>query len=259
VLRCAAAISLFLLIFAAGGCATIRVTDPAHTATEQFLMSQAITAALKQLNVDALRDRKVWLETGYFTGAEQVVVNGEVRQRMFTTPEQAFAAAELRERLLLGGARIVQDKKLADIIVEVRSGGIGIDRLENLIGVPASVLGGGVAGSATSAAQGRTTRNPSLNGIQASSSMGVRSNGHLVDGREATPGTQASARAGIRRGRRQPPNPTKLTNLTAAIRRRHPSRRRCRSCSYRSPRAGSSDARRSPKGNMFPICSITFA
>lgn len=149
-LRCAAAISLFLLIFAAGGCATIRVTDPAHTATEQFLMSQAITAALKQLNVDALRDRKVWLETGYFTGAEQVVVNGEVRQRMFTTPEQAFAAAELRERLLLGGARIVQDKKLADIIVEVRSGGIGIDRLENLIGVPASVLGGGVAGSATS-------------------------------------------------------------------------------------------------------------
>jgi len=145
-----AAILPLLLLFASGGCATIRVTDPAHTATEQFLMSQAITAALKQLNVDALRDRKVWLETGYFTGAEQVVVNGEVRQRMFTTPEQAFAAAELRERLLLGGARIVQDKKLADIIVEVRSGGIGIDRLENLIGVPASVLGGGVAGSATS-------------------------------------------------------------------------------------------------------------
>jgi hypothetical protein len=150
VLRRAAAIPLFLLIFATGGCATIRVTDPAHTATEQFLMSQAITAALKQLNVDALRDRKVWLETGYLTGAEQIMVNGEVRQRMFTTPEQAFAAAELRERLLLGGARIVQDKKLADIIVEVRSGGIGIDRLENLIGVPASVLGGGLAGSATS-------------------------------------------------------------------------------------------------------------
>jgi hypothetical protein len=150
VLQRFAAIPLFLLIFATGGCATIRVTDPAHTATEQFLMSQAISAALKQLNVDALRDRKVWLETGYFTGAEQVVVNGEVRQRMFTTPEQAFAAAELRERLLLGGARIVQDKKLADVIVEVRSGGIGIDRLENLIGVPASVLGGGLAGSATS-------------------------------------------------------------------------------------------------------------
>jgi len=139
-----------LLLFAAGGCATIRVTDPAHTATEQFLMSQAITAALRQLNFDALRDRKVWVETGYFTGAEQVVVNGEVRQRMFTTSEQAFATAELRERLLMGGARIVQDKKLAEIVLEVRSGGIGIDRMENLIGVPASVLAGGLAGSTTS-------------------------------------------------------------------------------------------------------------
>jgi hypothetical protein len=145
-----AAILPLLLLFASGGCATIRVTDPAHTATEQFLMSQAITAALRQLNFDALRDRKVWVETGYFTGAEQVVVNGEVRQRMFTSAEQAFAAAELRERLLMGGARVVQDKKLAEVILEVRSGGIGIDRLENLIGVPASVLSGGLAGTSTS-------------------------------------------------------------------------------------------------------------
>lgn len=141
---------LLLLCVAAGagGCATIRVTDPPRSATEQFLMSQAVTSALAQLNVDALRDRKVWVETGYFTGAEQVIVNGEIRQRLFTSPEQAFAAAELRERLLMGGARIVQEKKEADVIVEVRSGGIGIDRIENLIGVPASVLNGfGVGGS----------------------------------------------------------------------------------------------------------------
>lgn len=134
----------------AGGCATIRVTDPPRSATEQFLMSQAVTSALAQLNVDALRDRKVWVETGYFTGAEQVIVNGEVRQRLFTSPEQAFAAAELRERLLMGGARIVQEKKEADVIVEIRSGGIGIDRIENLIGIPASVLNGfGIGGSGT--------------------------------------------------------------------------------------------------------------
>jgi hypothetical protein len=140
---------MLVLLFSAGGCATIRVTDPPRSATEQFLMSQAITAALRQLNVDALRDRKVWVETGYLTGAEQVIVNGEIRQRLFTTPEQAFAAGELRERLLMGGARIVQERKLADVIVEVRSGGIGIDRLENLIGIPASVLGGTVSGSNT--------------------------------------------------------------------------------------------------------------
>jgi hypothetical protein len=132
-----------------GGCATIRVTDPARTATEQFLMSQAVSRALEQLNVDALRDRKVWLETGYFTGAEQVIVNGEIRQRLFTSPEQAFAAAELRERLLVAGARLVQEKKQAEIILEMRSGGIGIDRLENLIGLPALALSSALTGTST--------------------------------------------------------------------------------------------------------------
>lgn len=142
--------ALFLLSYLAG-CATIRVTDPYRTATEQFLMSQAVSEALRQLNVDALRDRKVWIETGYFTGAEKVNVNGEERQRIFTTPEQAFATGELRERLLLAGARIVPDRKDADVVLEVRSGGIGVDRLDNLIGIPAvafaGTLGTGSAGN----------------------------------------------------------------------------------------------------------------
>jgi hypothetical protein len=139
-----------ILCFTLAGCATIRVTDPPRTATEQFLMSQAVSRALTQLNVDALRDRKVWIETAYLTGAETVVVNGEVRERIFTTPEQAFATAELRERLLIAGTRLVTEKKQAEVILEIRSGAIGIDRLENLIGLPAvaisSALVGGSAG-----------------------------------------------------------------------------------------------------------------
>jgi hypothetical protein len=136
-----------LLCCALTGCATIRVTDPPRTATEQFLMSQAVSRALQQLNVDALRDRKVWIETGYFTGAEKVNVNGEERQRLFTSPEQAFATGELRERLLIAGARVVPDRKDADVVLEIRSGGIGVDRLDNLIGIPAIVLAGSVDAS----------------------------------------------------------------------------------------------------------------
>ena len=131
---------LGLILFSAGGCATIRVTDPARTATEQFLMSQAITQALGQLNFDALRDRKVWVETLYLTSAETVMVGGEIRQRVFTTPEQAFAAAEARERLLQAGARLVEQRKDADVVFEIRTGGIGVDRLENLIGIPAGLF-----------------------------------------------------------------------------------------------------------------------
>jgi hypothetical protein len=133
--------ALLLLTSLVGGCASIRVTDPPRTATEQFLLSQAITTAIQQLNVDALRDRKVFVETTYLSGAEQYTSQGEVRQRMFTTPEQGFATAELREKLLQGGARLVYDRKEAEAIVEIRSGGIGIDRLENLVGIPAGVIG----------------------------------------------------------------------------------------------------------------------
>jgi len=128
------------------GCATIRVTDPARTATEQFLLSQAVSQSIAQLNVDALRDRKIWLETAYLTGAETVVVNGEIRQRLFTTPEQSFAAGEFREKLLMAGARLVAERKDCDVVVEVRSGGISIDRLDNLLGVPALVLSQSVGG-----------------------------------------------------------------------------------------------------------------
>jgi hypothetical protein len=105
-------------------------------------MSQAVSRAISQLNVDALRDRKVWIETGYFTGAEKVNVNGEERQRLFTTPEQAFATGELRERLLLAGAKIMPERNGSEIVLEVRSGGIGVDHLENLIGLPAGIFFG---------------------------------------------------------------------------------------------------------------------
>ncbi|HSI31980.1 MAG: DUF6655 family protein [Phycisphaerae bacterium] len=139
---------LLLLLPAVGstGCATIRVTDPARTATEQFLLSQAITQSISQLNVDALRDRKVFVDPTYLAGAEQIAVQGELRQRLFTSPEQSFATAEFREKLLIAGARLVHERKDADVVVELRAGGMSIDRLDNLVGLPATVLSQGETG-----------------------------------------------------------------------------------------------------------------
>src|SRR5215212_8861279 len=106
------------LLSLAGGCATIRTTDPQHTATEQFLLSSAAQSAVDQVSADTLRDRIVYIDTTYLTTAWQ------------TAPELSFLTGQFRAKLLEGGARIAERREGAQIILELRSGGVGIDRLE---------------------------------------------------------------------------------------------------------------------------------
>lgn len=122
-----------------GGCATIRITDPAKTATEQFLLSGAAEAAVEQLSADALRDRIVFIDTTYLTTAWQ------------TAPELSYMIGEFRSRLLKGGARLAPSRDKAQIVVELRSPGVGVDRLEFLLGIP-SVAVPSAAGGAGAAA-----------------------------------------------------------------------------------------------------------
>jgi hypothetical protein len=108
----------------AGGCATIRVTDPPRSATDQFLESEATRRAVDQLSAEALRDRKTYIDTSYLISAA------------YPTPENLFLVAELRNRLLVGGVRLVEKREQAQVVLEIRSGGIGIDRYEYLLGIP---------------------------------------------------------------------------------------------------------------------------
>ena len=119
------------------GCATIRVTDPSRTATEQFLLSEATRRAVEQLSSEALRDRKVFVDSSY------------VISSAYPTPENLFLMAEIRNKLLLGGVRLVEKRGDSQIVVEVRTGGIGIDRLEYLLGLPSIYVTNAVGGSGT--------------------------------------------------------------------------------------------------------------
>ncbi len=111
-------------------CATIRVTDPPRSATEQFLLSEATRKAVDQLSAEALRDRNVFIDTTYLISSA------------FPTPENLFLVAELRNKLLLGGVRMADARNKAQIILEIRSGGIGVDRIEYLLGLPSVYLTG---------------------------------------------------------------------------------------------------------------------
>ena len=124
------AMLLAALLAVGQGCATIRVTDPPRTATELFLLSGAASEAIAQLSADSLRDRMVWVETQYLSDARQ------------TATELSFLVGELRARLLQSGVRLVDKRDQAEIVLEVRSGGVGVDRLEFLLGIPAAYFSG---------------------------------------------------------------------------------------------------------------------
>jgi hypothetical protein len=131
-----------IVLACCGGCSTLRTTDPQRTATEQMLMTQAVSRACEQLSALALRDKLVWVD-------EQYVKLNE--------PEQAYLMGELRARLLESGVRLVLKREQAKIVLEVRSGGVGVDRLDYLLGLPAFVLGASAVGADVTGSPERPT------------------------------------------------------------------------------------------------------
>ncbi len=126
--------SLLLLLLPA--CTYYRTTDPPTTADQQFLLSEATARAVEQLSAVALRDRIVFLDASYLT-----------------LPEHNFLVAEIRARLLVSGVRLTPERPKAQVIMEVRSGGIGIDRRYYMLGLPSFAIpatggSGGADGSA---------------------------------------------------------------------------------------------------------------
>ena len=125
----------------AAGCANMRVTNPTRTATEQFLLSHAASEAIDTLSFAALFGRRVYVDSSHFAPAEKEFVLSAFRARMFAS-----------------GVQLSDDPCDAEIIVEIRSRGVGIDRYESLIGIPAiaapagaGALAGGAEGAVASA------------------------------------------------------------------------------------------------------------
>jgi hypothetical protein len=127
-----------LAFFALCGCATQRVTNPERTATEQFLLSQAVTEAVEPMSFEVLHGRRVYID-----------------DRFFGAPEKAFVLGEVRARLLLAGVQVSQNEQTAEIILEVRSAGIGVDRYDSILGIPSigvpSISTGGTAAAPATA------------------------------------------------------------------------------------------------------------
>lgn len=122
-----------LLLLCVVGCSTLRTTDPARTATEQYLVNEAAARSVDQLATTPLRDRLVYVDTTYLIGSEK------------PEAEQLFLVGQLRTRLLESGARVTADRSAAQVILEVRASAVGVDKLETLFGFPAVAVNSGSA------------------------------------------------------------------------------------------------------------------
>jgi hypothetical protein len=107
------------------GCTTDRLTEPGQTGTEQLLISTAVDRAVEHLEPTIPPGTKVFVDAQFFDSAP-----GDAALY------SKYAIASVRDRLLLRGCRLVDDRKAADMIAEVRTGGQSIDHHGFLIGIP---------------------------------------------------------------------------------------------------------------------------
>ena len=159
------------LLFGAGGCTTIRVTDPPETADMEFLMTGAAEDAINKLATDALRDRLVYVDTSWLipstqaTGPDASLENALSRQPSL---QHLFMVGELRAKLLKSGVRLVSRDR-AQVVLEVRSGALSVNHLEFLLGLPASLIPSSATGGLS---QGLNLNTPELSVLKSTKQYG---------------------------------------------------------------------------------------
>ncbi|MDY0874131.1 DUF6655 family protein [Dongia rigui] len=128
------AVRALVLLFAMpalAACTSMRNTEPARTATEQLLLSTAAEAQAQSLDFGVPAGKKVFVEPANFEGYDA-----------------KYAVAAIREQALRKGLHLVQEKKDAECIIEIRAGALSADQKKLLVGIPSFDLPVPLAGGA---------------------------------------------------------------------------------------------------------------
>lgn len=107
------------------GCSTTKQSNTARTAREQLLISNAVDQALMKVDFKALEGSKVFLEEKYLE-----------------CTDKGYLVSSIRHRVMINGGHIVGKPEDADVVLELRSGGIGTDMADSYVGIPEIVLPG---------------------------------------------------------------------------------------------------------------------
>lgn len=112
-------------LVAVSGCASTKSSNTARTVQEQLLISNSIDQALDKVDFAAFGGAKVYLDEKYLDCVDKAYLIGSVRHRV-----------------LRSGASLVEKPDEADLIVEVRSGGVGTNSSDMYVGSPALAVPG---------------------------------------------------------------------------------------------------------------------
>ena len=113
------------LITSAVGCTTTRTSNTDRTGLEQLLISNAIDQALNANQFTSARGRNVFVDEKYLECTDKPYIVGSIRSRV-----------------LDAGGRLVDSVDHADVVMEVRSGGVGTDNTDKYIGSPGLAVPG---------------------------------------------------------------------------------------------------------------------
>lgn len=109
----------YLSLFGLCGCYTAKISEPPRTAIEQLLLSHASDEAMMDVDLKWAGGRKVFIEEKYFDSVDKL-----------------YAISLIRQHFSDAGALLMATNNQADVIVEIRSGGLGMNTSETLIGIP---------------------------------------------------------------------------------------------------------------------------
>lgn len=115
----ATAITALLL----NGCGSVRETLPARSAIEQLLISTAADRAVAQLAVEPFSGKEVFVDPANLECLDK-----------------PYVLQQVKTALRAGGARIVDSRDKAELVLETASGALSINRRDLLFGVPALPL-----------------------------------------------------------------------------------------------------------------------
>ncbi len=118
-LRRAACLVLLPVLPLLAGCGTFRETFPQRSATEQLLISKAIDRATDDMPTYWMHGKAIYLDT---SNLECV--------------DKPYVVQRLRELVLSHGGQLVKERENAQIVLEVASGALSVDKGHWLLGLP---------------------------------------------------------------------------------------------------------------------------